>query len=217
MYKILVSRTIEFNAPYQYVVDSVEDWTHFSHLHRKAIAGLHLLSKSGPHAVFLYKARRLYPLPFYDHYVVFREDLPNQQGFRNVYVNAKTSATHTLDVKIIRNGDGAIVVGDHLFSLPEFWRHLPKIFMNFFLVIYQWRMDQVLDEDFEWIFERIQNEKTPGSGNCAPAVPADYNLIQSVFEKKLADSADTVFRYRIIENFDGSGRLRVPALTVEKN
>lgn len=217
MYKILVSRTIDFCAPFQFVVDSVEDWTHFSHLHRKAIAGLYLLSKSGNNSVFLYKARRLYPFPFYDYYIVFREDRPLDHGFRNVYVNTKTGATHTLDVKTYKRGEEATVVGDHLFSLPAYWRWLPKICMNFFLKVYQWRMDAVLDEDFEWIFERMKNPDNSVTSHCAPAVPHDYNIVESVFEKKLSDSADAVFKYKIIETFDGRGRLNVDIANQKKD
>lgn len=209
MYKILVSRTIEFKAPFQFVVDSIEDWSHFGHLHRKSIAGLSLLSKSGERTVFLYKARRLYPLPFMDYYLVFREDRPSQYGFRNVYINAKTGASHTLEVKAEWQTDRALVVGDHLFSLPSYWRYLPKFFMRLFLQVYKWRMDKILDEDFEWIYERMTREGPPPSGSCAPAIPESYDVLEQAFKKKSSESADVFFQYRVVETFDGKGRLRV--------
>ncbi len=208
MYKILVSRTVEFKAPFQFVVDSIEDWAHFGHLHRKSIAGLSLLSKSDERTIFLYKARRLYPLPVYDYYIVFREEMPSQYGFRNVYINAKTGASHTLEVKAEWQVDRAIVVGDHLFSLPSYWRWLPKFFLRLFLQVYHWRMDKILDEDFEWIYERMTMEGPPASGSCAPAIPESYDVLENSFKKKSSEVADAIFQYRIVENFDGKCRLR---------
>ncbi len=208
MYKIRVSRTVEFRAPFDFVADSVEDWTHFSHLHRKSISGLTMLSKQGRRSVFLYKARRLYPLPIYDYYVVFREDRPEQHGFRNVYINSKTLAAHSLDVRTEKHGDLAVAVGEHLFSLPSYWSILPKIFMQAFLVLYKWRMDKILDEDFEWIYERMIKEGAAGPSQCAPAVPLNFDLLEQFFEKAPV-TPDISFQYRVVENFDGKGRLKI--------
>lgn len=209
MFKILVKRTTLTKAPQDIVYDVNQDWTHFSHLHRKVIVKHHLLFKSGDRQVFLYKARRLYPLPFYDDYIVFREDRPAQRGFRHVYVNAKSGGVHTLDAKLKSEGDWTWVEAEHFFSLPSYWHFLPKFFLRIFLWIYRWRMDKVFDEDNEWIYELMTKKNLPSTNVCAPVVPENYDVLDKYFEKKASELADAQFEYRVSESFDGKGRLRL--------
>lgn len=209
MFKILVSRTVEAKAPFKLYYDLNQDWTHFSHLHRKAIVSHRLLFKDDKREIFLYKARRLYPFPFYDDYIVFREDVPSQNGYRNVYVNTKSGHVHTVEVKLESQGDRTLMVGDHLFSLPSYWRFLPKFFLRIFLWVYRWRMDQILDEDHGLIYESMKMGCPPTDDSCAPVIPETYDVLDVFFKKEATEVADAYFQYRVVENFDGKGRLRL--------
>ena len=197
---------MELKAPYQIVFDTAQDWTHFGHLHRKSIATHPLLFKNNDRQIFLYKARRLYPLPFFDYYFVIREDRPS--GYRNVYVNAKTGHIHSCDCTVESQGEKTLVVGDHLFSLPSYWGLLTKLFPRLFLWIYKKRMDQIMDEDLEWIQERMTTEY-PSVDTCAPAIPDSYDILDQFFENETSRTADARFEYTVSENFDGKGRLRL--------
>ena len=47
MFTLHIKRTLELKAPFKICNDSQRDWTHFTHIHRKAISGLCLLYKNG--------------------------------------------------------------------------------------------------------------------------------------------------------------------------
>ncbi len=207
MYKILVRRIVKIKAPYQLVFDTAQDWTHFSHLHHKVIMSHPLLYKNTERQIFLYKARRLYPLPFFDHYVIFREDLPD--GYRNVYVNAKSGHAHTVDCKVEAHGEETWVIGDHLFSLPSYWGLLPKLLPKIFLWIYRRRMDEILDEDLEWIYERMIAEDLPLVDSCAPEIPKNYDIMDEFFKTDTLRVPDARFEYHLSEAFDGKGRIHL--------
>lgn len=207
MYKILVRRVMKIKAPYQLVFDTAQDWSHFSHLHHKVIISHPLLYKNTERQVFLYKARRLYPFPFFDYYVIFRQDLPD--GYRNVYVNAKSGHMHTVDCKVEAQGDETWITGDHLFSLPSYWGLFPKLFPQIFLWIYRKRMDEIMDEDLEWIYERMTSEDLAPVDACAPAVPETYDIMDEFFKHEAFGKADARFEYHVSEAFDGKGRIRL--------
>ena len=208
MYKIFLRRTLQLKAPFKVVADVNHDWTHFPHLHRKTIKSHRLLYRNGQRQIFLYKARRLYPLPFCDDYVVLREDTPNG-GYRNVYVNVKSGAIHALDAKLESQGDWTVVTADHFFSLPSYWRFLPKIFLRLFVWVFKRRMNRIVDEDNEWIYGLMKTENVSTEDACAPVVPPTYDILDEFFKKEPWELADVRLEDRLSESFDGKGRLRL--------
>lgn len=207
MFKILVKRIDEYKNPFDIVFESNQDWTHFTHLHRKTHVRYRLLYKNGNRQIFLYKGRRLYPLPFYDDYIVFREDRPSQHGFRNVYIHAKSGHVHTLDVTLKSQGKGTLIVADNLFSLPSYWRFLPKFFLRIFLWVYTSRMDRVMEEDLDLINDRVKQGRMPTiDDSCAPTIPEVYDILDDFFKKDASEMADAHFQYHVVEGLNGNGR-----------
>lgn len=208
MYKIFFRRTLELKAPIHVVASVNRDWTHFSHLHRRTIVSHRLLYKNGQRTIFLYKARRLYPLPFCDDYVVFREDTPDG-GYRNVYIHAKSGCIHSLEAKLESRNGGTVVVADHLFSLPSYCRLFPKLFVRIFMWVFKGRMNRIVDEDNQWIYELMKTEASTANDECAPVVPETYDVLEDFFKMDPSESADAHLEDRISETFDGRGRLRL--------
>jgi hypothetical protein len=112
-----------------------------------------------------------------------------------------------LDAKLESHGDKTLVISENLFSLASYWRLLPKPFLRILLWLYRQRMDRVLDEDTEWMYELMMMESTPLENSCAPVVPETYDLLGDFFKEEASVSADVHFEYRLSETFDGKGRL----------
>jgi hypothetical protein len=141
------------------------------------------LFKQGRREVFLYKARRLYPLPFHDTYVVFRDVDLEIHGYRNIYLNVKTGAIHQLKGVVVQDGDAVSVIGEFMFSMPSYWR----------LRIFKWRMRRLMAEDNVLIRERVELGGS-SSPACAPAIPESYDLFLDTYKEFAADT-------RFLEDF----------------
>ncbi len=204
-YKIYVQRTCELEAPFDICEESSNDWTHFTHLHRKAIVGYRLLNKKGLREVFLYKARVLYPLPFYDHYVIFRNYEPQQNGYKNVYLNVRTGQLNYLSGYVIQKGKSSLLMADYLFNMSWYWRFFP----GFFLWVFRRRMRSVMDEDNQWIYERMKQKEPYSNKACAPVVPEEYDLFKDLFKDDIFKHADIRMDDYSKETFDGKGRFKI--------
>ena len=197
-YKIYIKRTVAIEAPFDLVVESTYDWTHFVHLHRKTIVEYRLLYKRGNREIFLYKGRWLYPFPFYDYYVVFREYHPEQYGYRNVYLNVKTGLAHYLLARTDREGETPLMVSDYLFTLPRHWRFFPRLFFW----VFKQRMAWIMKEDNNWLYERMAQGNPETNEACGPVVPEIYDTFDDLFKEEKLKEADAHFEYRVTENFD---------------
>ena len=179
MVKIFVRRIFDFKAPYELLRETQDDWTHFIHLHKKSHGGFRLLYKKGNREIFLYKAWKLTPFPFFpDIYVVFRDYLPAKNGYRNVYLNVKTGQTHYLHGYLEDNAPYATTVGEFLYTLPSFFKFFPNLFFRFLKL----RGKRVLEEDNVWMVERMAQESPVNSAACAPEVPETYDLFDDLFK-----------------------------------
>ncbi len=188
-FRIHIKRELEFTLPYKLGREVHDDWTHFAHLHRKSILEYRLLYKRGQREIFLYKGRRLYPLPFYDTYIVFRNY--DGSGYRNVYLNAKTGQMHFLAGQAIPKGDNTVTIGEYVFEMPRYWRFFPKLFFNLFLK----RAHKLLEEDNQWQAERIALGTEEGKDSpCAPVVPEFYDLFDDFFGNGKMPESDVSFQ-----------------------
>lgn len=184
-FKISVERSYFFKVPFAMCLENQKDFTHFTHLHRKAILDYRLIYKRGERAIFLYKARRLYPFPFYDTYIVFREFVDN--GYYQIYLNTKTGAVHYLRGISKEHGELSSQKGEFVFSLPMYWKLCPSLFFW----IFKKRMSRVVKEDVEWFEERMKfniNSKA-----CAPVVPENYDLFEDLFKDGVLPKSDVHF------------------------
>src|SRR5579883_1850728 len=199
LYKIHVSRSLRVppvadaakrRTMLEIIVDNANDWTHFTHIHHKHIVRYDLLFKRGSREIFLYKSRRLHPLPFFDYFVVFRDYRPQQLGYRNVYYHIRTGSMNFLDSTVHENADGSIeLIGDFVFTLPSYWRFAPRLF----LAVFKRRMRGLIDEDNVLINERIRMggfETAP----CKPEVPDTYDLFEAFFGDAGLPEADVHLR-----------------------
>jgi hypothetical protein len=154
------------------MADNANDWTHFTHVHSRHIARYSLLYKQGRREIFLYRARRLYPLPWFDNYVVFRDWRPEQAGYCNLYYHVSSGRRHYLDSFIKERPDGGVeLIGEFIFELPFYWWRL----RNVFFWIFKKRMRTLVAEDDALIRERLAM-KNFESGNCKPRVPEAYDM-----------------------------------------
>jgi hypothetical protein len=185
-YKISIDKTFYFRVPYALCLENQCDFTHFSHLHRKVILDYQLLYKNDKRAIFLYKARRLYPLPFYDTYIVFREMIDN--GYHQIYLNVKSGAVHYLKGTAADHGDCSSQKGEFIFCVPWFWSFFP----NLFFWIFKKRITKVVDEDYEWFAGRM-NSKQEDCPTCAPVVPDKFDLFEELFKNGVMPKADIHF------------------------
>lgn len=156
------------------IADNANDWSHFTHIHGKHIVRYDLLFKRGSREIFLYKGRRLYPLPWFDYFIVFRDYQPKQMGYRNVYYHVKSGAMNFLNSYTRAKDDGGIeLVGEFVFTLPFYWKFFPGLF----LFVFKKRMRGLIDEDNTLINERIRMKgfDTPP---CRPKIPDSYDLYE---------------------------------------
>ncbi len=163
------------------IADGANDWTHFTHVHSKTIIRYELLYKQGSREIFLYQGRRIYPLPWFDHFIVFRDYQPEQNGYRNVYYHVKSGTMNFLDSYTREKPDGGIeLVGKFVFTMPFYWRFFPKLF----LYVFNKRMRKLIDEDNVIINERMrmQGFETPG---CKPTIPERYDLFEAMFSGEM--------------------------------
>ena len=198
MFRLYIHRTVETNAPLDLTAEIGNDWTHFTHLHDKTISQYRLLQKHGNREVFLYKARRIWPLPFHDIYVVFREYLPEQHGYRNVYLNVRTNVAHYLNGINYGDANHSVSVSEYLFTLPDYWRLFPKLFVWVFVK----RMGRIVREDNEWIEARMQHNAPPTGVACAPQIPPAFDLLDSLYPARTLPVADARFTVTAKDHFE---------------
>lgn len=171
-------RICAVNAPIGLVADANVDWSHFMHLHRKSHVEFRLIFKEGRREVFLYKARLIYPLPFYTTFIAFREYLPEQRGYHQFYLNVRTGRVHHLNSSTVQEGEQSATVGVFRFEASRLWKWFPWLFKWLF----RYRMRKVNLEDVGWIDGRIE---AGGFNNpaCAPTVPERFNLIDEFVQR----------------------------------
>ena len=198
MFRIYIKRTCEIRASYELCLESQMDWTHFAHLHRKSHAAYRLLYKRDRREIFLYKARRLYPLPWYDHYIVFRDNDASGTKFWSAYHNVKSGHTHYQSGNVECHGETTSLIGEFVFALPSYWRRFPE----FFLWIFKRRMRGLMDEDCAWIGERMRVGAAASSPGCAPVVPERYDLYEDLFGNGELPPADIKFENYVYEGFE---------------
>ena len=186
MFKIHIRRNLRVRTSLKILNYINNDWTHFPHLHRKTIADHRLLYKEGKREIFYYKSRCLYPLPIFEHYLVFR-DYPTDHSYRNIYINIRTGQAHLLNSAVYSEGEVMLNVSDYLFSVPSYWRLFPKLF----LWVFKKRMRRVLDEDNEWNMELNKAENLVDNSTCAPAVPESFDPFDHLFKDKKLMAAES--------------------------
>jgi hypothetical protein len=205
MYRIFIQRICEVKAPFDICVETNNDWTHFTHLHRTTIADYRLLFKNNQREVFLYRAKWFAHLPFHDTYIIFRNYEPVQHGYRNIYFNIRSGLVTYLDARVERKGDSTLFIGDYIFVLPSYWRYLSWLF----LIIFKLRMRRVMDEDNEWIYGLMTRKTAMDNPVCAPVVPAKYDLYDDLFADDVFATADVRMSDYSLETFDGRGRFKI--------
>lgn len=183
---ISVKRVCESNAPLELVVEAGNDWTHFTHLHRKSHLAFQLLYKSGHREIFFYKARILYPLPFYTPYIVFREYVPERQCYDQIYQDLRSGRVHYLSGSHASLGDTVLGTGEFWFSVSSFWRYCPRLFFWLF----KRRMRGVMEEDNRMIRERMRLGLA-SHAECDPRVPESYDLYADLMGKGLPEAEFT--------------------------
>ncbi len=192
---IKITRVCETNAPFDIFENATNDWTHFMHLHHKSHADFRLLYKQGNREIFFYKSWVIYPLPFYTRYIVLREYIPEQCGYKQVYFDVANGRTHYLN-GIITEGNGTVKsTGEFWFSVPWIWKFFPRLFFLFFKT----RMRRVMREDNSMIMERIpldgiENQK------CAPVIPENFNFYEEFTRKKVPPPAQFEFTDHVFQH-----------------
>src|SRR2546426_4213159 len=92
-----IVREVGVLAPLDLTAETANDWTHFVHLHRRSHLEFRMIHKAGNREMFLYKARLLYPFPFYTPFLVVREYVAEQNGYRQFYLNLRNGRVHYLN------------------------------------------------------------------------------------------------------------------------
>ncbi len=159
------------------IADNANDWTHFTHVHRRHIARYTLLYKRDGREIFLYRSRRLYPLPWFDNYIVFRDWRPEQAGYCNLYYHVGSGKRHYLDSFINETPEGGVeLIGEFIFELPFYWWHMRALFFW----IFKKRMRVLVAEDDALIRERLSMKNFEGA-QCVPHVPEAYDMFDAFY------------------------------------
>jgi len=173
-----IKRVHEAKIPFNIYLEAGNDWTHFLHLHRKSHALFQLLYKSGGREIFLYKTRVIYPFPIYNTFIVFREQAPEQAGYKQLYINIKNGRRHFLSSKNEELEDRVRGTTEFWFDVPAYWGLAPKLFFRLALG----RMKAVADEDDVMMRERMEHGAYSRPA-CTPDVPPAFDFYHDVMEK----------------------------------
>lgn len=184
---LIVKKPANRDLALKILAENQNDWTHFTYIHRKHILDYHLVYKTGNREIFLYKARVLYPFPFYNMYLVFRDYVPEQNSYRNIYLDLKTKRVNYLDGYIREQGEDIFAGGNFVFELPGYWKYFSWLFPR----VFQKRMMSVIEEDNEHIRERIQMKGFENE-SCAPKI-TEYDLFKDLFRDGKMPKADVTF------------------------
>jgi hypothetical protein len=175
------------------IADNANEWTHFTHVHHKHIAQYVLLYKREHREIFHYKSRRLYPLPFFDDFIVFRDYRPEQMGYKNIYYHIKSGRMNYLNSYTKEKPDGSVELsGEFVFELPFYWKFAPW----FFFWAFKKRMGGLIKEDNVLIKERIQM-KGFDTKPCRPLIPESYDMFDAFYGDTLP-AADSRFLDRTL-------------------
>jgi len=164
------------------LLDITYDWTHFLHLHRKSHGEFRLLHKSEKREIFFYKARIIYPLPFFRKFLVFREYQPEVGGYRQVYYDLSTGGITYLSAFTRHNKDrdSYSCMGEYIFSVSWYWKLWPRLFS----IIMKQRMGRVIEEDNELVRGRAEvggKERLA----CAPKQVTTFDLLDDFLQAGL--------------------------------
>jgi hypothetical protein len=176
--ELKIRRVTEMKTPFYIVAEGAIDWTHFSYIHRRSHKVFRLLYKNENKLVIFYKARVLYPFPFFKNYLIVREDLPAQFGYQQVYMDLSNQKIHFLRATVEKNKETASIVGDFVFDVGNFW----KLFPSLFFFIFKLRMRTVMSEDNVYMAER-QRLGTPTDESCEVKVPKQFCLLAEYLSK----------------------------------
>jgi hypothetical protein len=181
---VAIKRVCELKAPLDLCAENANDWSHFAHVHRKSHVGFQLIQKSENKEVFLYKARLLYPLPFFITYLAIREYLPEQIGYRQVYINLKNGQKSYLSSSVVQNKETVSIIGDYRFYVSGIWKLCPRLLFW----IFRMRMKKVMDEDNEVIREQIALGDFKGVANCQGMAATTQDVFAKHFQKTMPDA-----------------------------
>lgn len=194
---INIKRIVDAKVRLDVFAEAGNDWTHFTHLHRKSHLAFKLLYKSATREMFLYKSRLLYPLPFYNTFIVVREMTPATNSYRQIYHDVHSGRTHFMRGVNEQLPDGIVRgTGEYWFDVPDFWRLFPGLYFWLF----KKRMRAVAIEDNVMMRERIQH----GVYNrpaCAPEMPENFDLMDDLSKGGLPDPAFS-FADRFFEDIE---------------
>lgn len=193
---------IEYNAPPDIVLDADNDWTHFKYLHKKSHVLFKLIAKTEGYFVFLYRTRLLPYLPFFMEFIVFRELLPDKEGYRQVYLPVDGGMPNVLESVHTRNPDKGTITNTakFYFWLKWYWRPFPGIFCN----LLRRRMMKVWEEDFSMMRAKIKS-KSVTQVACAPVVPESYRFDRD-FLKNQTPFPAKVFTGKLYKDFYDEAR-----------
>jgi hypothetical protein len=189
---IRIKRTCEGPGPFHLAAEAGNDWTHFAHVHRRSHMVFKLLHKSGNREIFYYKARTLYPFPFYTPYIAFREYAPEQNGYKQIYYDLRSGRVHYVSASHAMKGSNVQTIGEHWFDLPEYWRFFPKLFMLLFKI----RMKRVMQEDSEMLREEVE-AGIEGSDACLQSSLAEFSLFDEMTGAGFPKAAFAYEDYRV--------------------
>ncbi len=193
---LFLKHEIEYKAPAEYILDADLDWTHFTHLHKKSHKLFMLLAKTPDYSVFLYRTRYVSFLPFSTGFVVFREYLPESEGYRQVYIPVNGGNPNVLESTHIRHEEKGTITSSakFYFWLNWYWRLVPSLFCN----LLRMRMIKVWNEDFSMIKERIAKQSTTNQA-CSTPLP-DLFRFDRVFLKEMPE-AQVAFYGKMYKDF----------------
>ena len=202
---IAIKRICEVNAPLDIFAEAGNDWTHFAHLHRKSHLEFRLLYKNGVREIFYYRARTIYPLPFFTPFIVFREYHPEQRGYRQVYLDLKSGRVHYLNGKNEQHGENVLGTGEFWFQVSWYWKYFPGLFAWLF----KKRMRSVMNEDNVMIRERI-SLKGMDNANCAPALPERFDFFEDMMKNGYPETPFLFSDHAFEDVMKGAKKVRKP-------
>ncbi|MES2206937.1 MAG: hypothetical protein V4525_09110 [Pseudomonadota bacterium] len=168
---LYIKRTVETNAPLDMFAELGNDWTHFIHVHRKSHAAFQLLFKKDKREIFFYKSYLFYPLPIYKSFIVFREYVPEQNAYRQIYMETGSGRVHYSNNYNISSGSNSLGIAEFWFSTSKFWTLFPKLFFYLF----SRRMRIVAHEDNMVMKERLESGVI-NQPACAPKVDESFDF-----------------------------------------
>ncbi len=177
--QIFIKRKLKVNADAHLVFENANDWMHFAFVHRRSHSVFKPLVQVENRTIFFYKARLLYPFPFFRTYLVVRQDEPEQKGYQQIYLGLNGEVESYLKARCYIENGVPIQEGRFLLQVHWYLKPWPKLFASIFRV----RMYKVALEDNDYLVSATPINQKENSRADISSCFVDEKFLEKEFSR----------------------------------